>query len=138
MNISELPIEILEIVLSQINDTETYLTSRKVCQNWYRLLQPLKIFSNGKYIKKIEFRYDKIIVTSNLDKLLSKYEYLGYGKSKYEEFEGYEKKTITINSPFKAKSTNYISSGIINTKLYDFRKVEVFNSNVSYPQCTIS
>ena len=102
MNISELPIEILEIVLSQINDTETYLTSRKVCQNWYRLLQPLKIFSNGKYIKKIEFRYDKIIVTSNLDKLLSKYEYLGYGKSKYEEFEGYGKKNNYDKFPFQS------------------------------------
>ena len=138
MNINDLPIELLEIVLSKINDTNTYLTSRKVCAVWYKLQQPLKIFSDGEYIKKIEFSYNQIIVKSNFDKILSKYEYLGYGKSKYEEFEDSEKKIINIKSPFKAKATTFLLGGIINTKIYDFRKIEVSNSNIGYPQCIIS
>ena len=50
-----LPLEIIEIILNNIDDTNTYKNARRCCKLWYNILKVLKYFRNGEVTEYAHF-----------------------------------------------------------------------------------
>ena len=45
---NNLPLELIEYILFNINDSKTYLNSRLVCRRWLNILKEVKLYENYK------------------------------------------------------------------------------------------
>jgi antitoxin component YwqK of YwqJK toxin-antitoxin module len=62
MNIIELPISILDNIISNINDTDTYANLRISCKSFYYLVREVKRYYNNKAIKELFMFGDSFIL----------------------------------------------------------------------------
>ena len=104
MTFITLPLEIIEIILNQINDTKSILNMRLVCKTTYNILSDVKIYYKGDLKKKIKFNNNSILYFNNNDYLIKEIKFLKYGEIK------------TIRHKFEDNSRD-INLNIINNKL---------------------
>lgn len=76
-----IPIEIIEIIISKILDTETFKNARLVCKKLYFICSPLKTFSNRKLESITYFKDNSIKVFDNNNNLITEFNYNKYGDS---------------------------------------------------------
>lgn len=74
----DFPDEILLIIISFINDTNTYLALRRVSKNFYRLLYKPLVFENKKIIQIIHFKPEFIEITNPNGIILEQYYHFNY------------------------------------------------------------
>ena len=118
----KLPSNIIKLILSKINDTETYLNSRLVCKNWYQELRNIKIYSSKELKKIIEFQEKEITTYNAQGIIINKYFIKTYGGYIYKTYNnGQCIETITLDPPYKLKKRTLKSYKYTNIE-YDINE----------------
>ena len=138
-----LPDEITEIILKSIKNTEIILNCRLVCRKWYNFLKNVDVYLNNHKIGENKFFENKFQLFDTQGNIQKEIVFKKYGKTIYKEYKenGYVKKMITIEAPFKTKIMDYTNDYLIENIVYDsYKKKEI---KKSYPllhnnQCIIS
>ena len=120
---NSLPLELIEIILSHVNDNSTYRKCRLVNKEWYNILKKLKNFDfNGVYTSKIEFTQDYIRCILVNKKIKFEYKLNSLGNNVYREYNdrGMIIKRINLELP------NYIyfyslENNVMNTKTFNIK-----------------
>jgi hypothetical protein len=127
-----LPNEILSIIFSFINDTNSYLSSRLVCRNWYDHLKIGKIFCRNKISETVYFLDNYIKFLDKNEKLVADVIFKNYGHYIYKTY-GYYTQTIT-SSPFTLKK-NANSFNSIDKIEYNILKDKKSSYRHQLPGC---
>lgn len=128
---SDLPDELLLIIISFIESTNTYLALRAVCKNFYRLLYKPLVFENKKIIQIIHFKPEFIEITNPNGLILEQYYHFNYFNTYriiYEFNRIYKIITYTRNYIYIHK---YREGSIINQYKLDLNTLAI--TNTSYP-----
>ena len=131
-NIIYLPPELIELILSFINDTKTYCNSRLVCKEWYNILKVIKIFKYNMLIKKMYFKPDLIEFIDTNNKLVGSVIFKEYGSYIYTDG-----KTEIEATPFKLRK-KYTTMSCIEHIKYNILKDEKLTRYITLPGCSIS
>ena len=118
-----LPIELIEIILSNINDNSTYRKCRLVNKEWYNIFKTLKNFNlDGVYTSRIEFTPEYIRCILVNKKIKFEYKLNSLGNNVYREYNdrGMIIKRINLELP------NYIyfyslENNVMNTKTFNIK-----------------
>ena len=105
----ELPLELIEIVLSFVNDTKTYMNCRLVSILWYDILIDGKIFKDGKFLEKVIFRENLIQFLDLSNNLNAECVFQNYS-FKFKNYKSYNNETIILkgfNLVSKYSNFNY-------------------------------
>ena len=130
-----LPVEIITIILSKINDNNTYKNARLTCKCWTLILKDGKNFKNNKLYSIIKFNNDSIDYYSPYNILLAQVKFSSYGYYEYKTFN----KNCIINvksSPFKLQITTFIGT-YFEKKTYDIFTDKKNIVNHYIPQCNL-
>lgn len=79
INNYNIPNEIIKIILSFVNDTQTYKNARLVSRTFYSILTPLKYFTNGILDTQIIFENKNIHVIDKNNNLIKEYKIKDFG-----------------------------------------------------------
>mgnify|MGYP000356493338 CR=1 FL=1 len=138
-----LPLELIEIILSYINDNSTYRKCRLVNREWYNLLKNLKNFDfNGIYTSRIEFTPEYIRCILVNEKIKYEYKLNRLGNNVYREYNdrGMIIKRVNVELP------NYIyfytlENNVMNTKTFNIKTNNQTSSSTPLypfnPNCSI-
>jgi hypothetical protein len=136
------PIEIIQLILFSIRDTETYKNARLVCRKWYEQLNIVKRFHMGKLKEYIIF--DKKSVITYYSNHTVKNEFLM--KRNYSiVFREFNERSQLVNTvqyypPYKIKQSKVIMNKMI-VKEYDTRKDNIEKSAIPlvnmHPHCSL-
>jgi hypothetical protein len=118
-----LPLELIEIILSNIYDNSTYRKCRLVNREWYNILKTLKNFDfNGIYTSRIEFTPEYIRCILVNEKIKYEYKLNRLGNNVYREYNdrGMIIKRVNVELP------NYIyfytlENNVMNTKTFNIK-----------------
>ena len=122
-NSINLPVEIIEKILDNVNDNEAYKNCRLVCKDWYKYLKLLKRFEYGKLTEYLEFKDDVITGKNNYDKVIMTYRVNLMGNSVLKRYNdrGILIKMVTVNLPKYIKVWT-LENNVVNTKYIDIEK----------------
>lgn len=133
-----IPLEIQYYILKFVNDTNSYLNCRLVCKNWYNEMKNIKVFEDGKMIKKIIFSDNTIKIIDNNNNILKKVCFNLFGETIIESKNKYGfSQTVTHKPPYLIKSKEFISNNLLVTKEYDIRTDNVKTQNFPIMTCNI-
>jgi hypothetical protein len=104
METLKLPFNVIKLILSKINDTQTYLNSRLVCKIWYEKLKNIKIYNLKELKEIIEFQEKEITTYNSQWVIINKYFVKTYGGFIYKTYSnGQCIETINLQPPYKIK-----------------------------------
>jgi len=121
-----IPIELIELILLNIRDTETYKNARLVCKSWHTILNKVKRFDEGYMKEYITFLPNSIITYYSNDSIKNEF----YIKKDFSIlFREYNERkdlinTIQFNPPYTIKQSS-ITMNTIMVKEYDIRKDDI-------------
>jgi len=139
MDITILPSNIIEMILSKINDTNTYFNSRLVCKKWYKKLKNILIFENYYLEKKIKFDKNEITIFDKSGNIINKCFIKIYGGFVYKTYQnGQCIDTISVNSPYSVKKRTLDKYNYKNVE-YNIKdnKETITYENIPIPPCTV-
>ena len=136
----DLPIEIIELILSKINDNDTIFNCRLVNKFFNNYFTPVKLFDRKEHIETVFFISSNEIKTYFPNGKLKAELCVGYlGTSRFNEFNacGTLIQSININPPFKLKKQT-ITMNSIDILKYDVKKEKESKTNlITNMQCVI-
>ena len=119
----DLPLELVELILSNITDARTKLNCRLVNRLWYDFFNPFKIYKKGKHIETIIFSDLNVISYYPCGILKSELRLKKLGKAIYNEYNsmGMLIETITLVPPYRIRKKN-ISMNLEMNVNYDINR----------------
>ena len=109
--LNDLPSELLDNIINNINTTESILNVRLLNKKSYNLLKEVPIYKYGQLIYKIVFN-ENIIFKYRDDELIKKIEFIPYGGVKIYDYVNYTN-IYFFSTP---KQRNYNKKALINPK----------------------
>jgi len=135
-----IPNELIILILSFINETQTYLNARLVCKLWYDILCNVKHYNNNKLINISTFNNDYFETRTLNNILVKKIIFHQYGRYTYMEYDSNGlSKEIKCKPPFTIQSIEY-NPFSKSTKSYNIIQEKLTSNIVNYMpfNCTIS
>ena len=136
---NNLPLELIEYILFNINDSKTYLNSRLVCRRWLNILKEVKLYEN--YILKniVTFNDSEIIYYNNKRIKIGEIIFSKYGYYKYIEYDKNSNINITIYSKPLKLEKNTSTPYMYETIKYDiYKNKQSMNTiNTSMYRCNL-
>ena len=117
-----IPEELIYKILDSIKNTETILNCRLVCKNWYEYFRDVDLYQDYKLLGYYTFSKDKFQLISTTGITLKEIIFHKYGKTIYKEYknDGYVKKIIKIEPPFKTMVHDYSNNEYVENINYNF------------------
>jgi len=109
--LNDLPVELLDNIINNINTTEDILNVRLLNKKSYNLLKKVPIYKYDQLIYKIIFNENNIFKYRD-DELIKKIEFIPYGGVKIYDYVNYTN-TYFFSTP---KQRNYNKKALINPK----------------------
>lgn len=135
---NSLPIELVELILSKINDTETHKNARCVCKQWYTILKNGKIFLKKHKFIDVIFDDTTIIYKKFPDnKIIAECFFTKYGSYTYKKYNNGMLNIEITSFPFNIKKTEY-NLHYKQSITYDILKDKKSENVLSYaPACLL-
>lgn len=117
-----LPEEIIYKILELIINTETILNCRLVCRKWYEYFNEVNLYRDYELSGYYTFSDNKFQLISSTGIKLKELIFYKYGKTIYKEYknDGYVKKIIKIDPPFKTMVHDYSNNDFVENIYYNF------------------
>ena len=137
-----LPIEIIQIILFSIRDTETYKNARLVCRGWYSLLSNVNRFESGTLKEYVTFDTDSVITYYSNHAIKNEFYITKNYSILFREFNERRQliNTIQYYPPYRIKQSS-VSMNKIMVKEYDTRKDNIEKREIPlmniHPHCSL-
>jgi len=142
INNYDIPLEIVKLILSFINDNDTYKNTRLVCKVFYHILSPLKVYDiKGNLKLKLFFINKQINIFNKNNYLVQEYNIKKYGGYKSTIFndKGIIIHTIELFPPNKVVKKDIKFNNISITEInLDSEIVKKNNYTKFLKPCIIS
>ncbi len=139
MEINNIPHELIIIILSFINDNESYKTARLTCKRWLGILKNVKRYHNNKLIETIIFNENNIksYYQNNCIKREMNFNKFGCFELNEYNLKGDMIHNVTLKNPYCLESFTIAGNGFLRKKC-DIRTDEIEKEYTPLYTCNIS
>ena len=111
---TDLPNEILYLILSKINNNQSIFNCRLACKLFYNYFTPLKLYNKGMHIETFVFAEPNVLSYYPSGKIKSEFSVGLLGKSTYNVYNtvGSLVEHTVIKPPHKIKKQTYVMNTI--------------------------